>query len=178
MKKALTLLLAAVLLALCCTGCGPVTAMKLIGVSSEKQIEKIVLSEGFTMLDVDMSTGAVDLNTADLTGTPEGAKYLESLFSVPAAERETFPEMIPDPTPDGSITLYFSQEDNTQPYQRVMIHIIEKKKDTVTLLVMSVRKDEDEKETNPEEKWLVLSTTDELYDEDYIRKIVAENKEN
>ena len=192
MKKAISLFLACVVLLLSMSGCSVETKRgslaACVGLTSYSQVEKIVLHSGYYP-DEWLYKERPKIQPIDLTGTEEGNKYIEALFSDAAVETEG-PVAVAGPgySMNGKI-VYSFKEDDALDYTKMIVAIY--RDETPYTASVSLEYTDDKRweimqEDNfsrdgyprgPELSFYLLPETQEIWSREYIDSIFAAQEE-
>lgn len=185
MKKAISLFLVCVVLLLSMSGCS-VKAQKdslaaRAGLTSSSQIETVTLYAGRhpDEWSVDEPFGP-KIDPIDLTGTAEGNKYIEALFSDAAVETEGPEAVLGKGYPMNGMIVYSIKEGASADYTQLSVSVYRDQKSYTVRLWLAYTDDkqwellqEDDNSTGKGYTYL-LPDTREVWSREYIDAIFAE----
>ena len=195
MKKAISLFLVCVVLLLSMSGCS-IKAEKdslaaCVGLTSSSQIESVMLCEGYHRDEWTLRERVDDppqRRWIDLTGTAEGNKYIEALFSDAAAETEE-PVAVAGPGyPLNGSVVYLFKEDDTLDYTKMGVNIYRDETPYTATVILTytddkrweiMQEDNYAKSDYPksENRAYLFPETQEVWSREYIDNIFAEKAE-
>lgn len=187
MKKAISLFLACMVLLLLVSGCG-VKAQKdslaaRAGLTSSSQVEAVALYEGShpDELTIDeKANGSSKRQWIDLTGTEEGNKYIEALFSDAAEDTEEPEAGLGSGYPVNGMLKFVFKQDDALEYTGLSMSVYRDETPytvTVTLTYSDDKRWELMQEENnaaSETHTYLLSDAREIWGREYIDALFAE----
>ena len=186
MKKSISLFLVCVVLLLSMSGCS-IKAEKdslaaCVGLTSSSQIESVILCEGYHRDEWTLHERVDDppqRRRIDLTGTAEGNKYIEALFSDAAAETEG-PEPILGPGyPLNGSVVYLFKEDDTLDYTKMGVNIYRDETPYTATVILTYTDDkrwelmQEDNYSESEYRDYLFPETQEVWSREYIDNIFA-----
>ena len=184
MKKAISLFLVCVVLLLSMSGCS-IKAEKdslaaCVGLTSSSQIEKVVLHAGYHP-DEDASSASDE--TIDLTGTAEGNKYIEALFSDAAAEAEEPVAYLGPGNPLNGTVEFALTSDDSLDYTQIAVSIYRDETPYTVFVILTYTDDkrwelmQDDNYADSDSATYLLPDTREIWSREYIDSIFAAQEE-